>query len=724
MSKRNKREAAPPQNLPPAPRPDRTSLWHILVLSAAAVALYVPTLWYSWVSDDESEVLQDTLIRSFRNVPRLFAHSVWFFAGAKTDNYYRPLKLLAYSVEYHLFGFRPVFWHLANVLANLAVVVVIYLLVVELASPLGGEASAGGSPALRDVGGRSLAFWTALLFAFHAIHVEAVTWISAGNDLFCGVALLVSLWLYHRYRFPLNLPFAEGDTAADGTGVDTGSGTGVPPVTTCTNSSTVHPPESPAPGRRRHLLLYSGSVLLFVAGLFFKETAITFPAVIAGYDYFYLGESWRELARGWRHYLAYFAALTAYLALRVHALSGFAPESKPWHMTRFDLVLSVPVLAVKYLWATLLPIHLNYWHVYHPVLSLGWKPSAAAAICLFLVWAVFWLRRRQPLLSFALGWFWLTLIPVLYIPKVGFNVFTERYLYIPTFGFCILAAWGWLWLRTRLPGRRLRPLAYAALLGLLAFYCSVVFRRLPYWRDGRTLMMRTAQQSPDSPQIVAYVSEAYKDQEQFPEALRYARLAIQDDPSDSYFRDNLGEIYMLEGRYPEALANFYDAVKLQPGFPPFWVNIGAVYNATHQWQKAEEACRRGLANAPESSMLLDQLGIALANNGQGKQAEAVWRHAVQAFPEDLESHVNLATYLYQSGHLDEAVHELVAGLKASPDAPYAFAAHYKLGYIYEQEGRWEAAEREYEETEELKPGFGDLPARLSAVRAHLASPRL
>jgi hypothetical protein len=129
-------------------RPDSRTIRELFVLSITSFALYIPALWCSFVGDDEAEVLQDRLIRSFSNIPGFFAHSVWFFLNSGTgDRFYRPLKLLVYSIEYHLFRFQPAYWHFVNILLNTAVVVAAYFLV-------------------RDLAGHRLAFWTALWFAF------------------------------------------------------------------------------------------------------------------------------------------------------------------------------------------------------------------------------------------------------------------------------------------------------------------------------------------------------------------------------------------------------------------------------------------------------------------------------------------------------------------------------------------------------------------------------
>lgn len=635
--------------------PNRVTTAHLLILCAATCALYARGLFNGFVTDDQSEVLKDHYIRSFSSLPRLFSTNVWFFAGVKVNNYYRPFKLVAYMLEYHLFRFRPFFWHLANVFFGVAVVLAIYFLV-------------------RDLGSRQLAFWAALFFAFHPAHVEAIAWISGGSDLLCGLSLLLSLWLYHRARSGLK------------------------------------------PG-----LSYGISTLIFFAALLFKEMALTFPAVILAYDFLYRKESLPQMARSWRRYISYFAVLGVYIAMRTHALSGFAPTTSGMAVTPVQMVLSVPVLASKYLWLALVPIHLNYWHVFRPVRSFGWEPAAAMVLCLFLVWATIWLRSRQPLLSLSLAWFWLTLIPALDIPKVSANVFAERYLYIPSFGFCLLMAWGWVWLLDRASQQRLRKLAYALPAALLIFYSVVVVNRLPFWHDTLTLLERTAQQSPDSSYVMGMLSVVYLQQGQTAEALAYARHALADDPTVSYIHSNIAQILLAEGHPRKALVEAKRAVALQSNFPPFFLNLGAAYNALGDWKAAAEACRRGLALEANNPSMLDQLGVALIGQGHVRQAGAAWLKALRIDPADTETRINLATALYQGGQFASAALQLEKALRLTPHTRYAYLIHYKLGLIDEKQSQWQLAANQYREVLALRPDFPPAALRLRRAEKRAAS---
>lgn len=599
----------------------------LLLCAAVSLALYARALGNLWVTDDESEVLQDQLIRSFRNIPDLFAHNVWYFAGSETHNYYRPLKLVAYSIEYHLFGFSPAAWHVAGILLQIAVVISAYLLI-------------------RDLASRQLAFWTALWFAIHPVHVEVVAWIAGGQDALCALALLLSAWFYHRGR----------------------SGS------------------SP-------LSLNSISAALFLAALFSKEAALTFPAVILAYDYFYRRESLREMLAAWRRYVLTGAALGVYILFRIHALKGFAPKTTGIDLTTKELVLSVPVLAVKYLGLAVFPARLNYWRNYAPVRALGWQPLAAMALIMAMITLIFWLRRAQPILAFALAWFWITLVPVLAIPKVSGNVFTDRYIYVPSFGFCVLAAWSWLWLRRQARSSLTRTTAYAGLATIFVLYAVVIVRRLPDWHDTLTLLERTVQQSPDS----AFVNGA------------------------------LGYVYFQQDRYDEALKLELRAVANDPQVWTSWMNLGAIYNAQQKWPQAQDACRHGLAVNPDNPMLLNQIGLALWLGGRPEEGLASWRRSVQLDPTDLTARVNLATSFYQLGQIDAAQSQLLTGLRSSqnprmnPDPQAVYVAHFKLGDIYGLKGDWLAAAGEYQQVLQLKPDLAAAREQLDAVRAHLAS---
>src|SRR3989344_4963315 len=55
------------------------------------------------------------------------------------------------------------------------------------------------------------------------------------------------------------------------------------------------------------------------------------------------------------------------------------------------------------------------------------------------------IRKRFPIISFSIFWFFICLLPVSYIIPVG-PALSERYLYLASFSFCLLLSLGLIWI--------------------------------------------------------------------------------------------------------------------------------------------------------------------------------------------------------------------------------------------------------------------------------------
>ncbi len=93
-------------------------------------------------------------------------------------NYYRPLMSLEYFGLYQAYGPLPYIYHLANVVLNAAVVVLLFAVTRRLFQS------------------SRIALVTAILFALHPIHTESVSWIADVPDLQLAAFLLLAFWFY------------------------------------------------------------------------------------------------------------------------------------------------------------------------------------------------------------------------------------------------------------------------------------------------------------------------------------------------------------------------------------------------------------------------------------------------------------------------------------------------------------------------------------------------
>lgn len=150
-----------------------------MLAMALAVALYLPTLWFGWVYDDQMEVVRNTFVRSFAHVPRMFTTTVW--AGSGMETYlYRPFALVTYAVNHAVSGFAPWSYHLVNVLLHAAVSAMVVRVGLLWRLPVFAAGLAGA------------------LFAVHPIHVEAVAAVFGRKDLLAAIFVLATLLAHRR----------------------------------------------------------------------------------------------------------------------------------------------------------------------------------------------------------------------------------------------------------------------------------------------------------------------------------------------------------------------------------------------------------------------------------------------------------------------------------------------------------------------------------------------
>jgi tetratricopeptide (TPR) repeat protein len=140
-----------------------------------ALAVHAGTLGNGFVWDDEVVVLDSS--RTLGQV---------LLSPDEVAPYYRPLSRASYFVDRALFGMNPRGHHAVNVALHGGCVLLLYLL------------------ARRLFDATSPAVLAALLLAVHPIHVEAVAFVTARNNLFALLFSLAALLVFLQERSALS----------------------------------------------------------------------------------------------------------------------------------------------------------------------------------------------------------------------------------------------------------------------------------------------------------------------------------------------------------------------------------------------------------------------------------------------------------------------------------------------------------------------------------------
>lgn len=150
----------------------------VAVLALGGLA-YLNALNAFWVGDDYNYVVPKTL------------DTVLNFANPVGRAQFRPLGWISWVIDYTLYGPIPLGWHLTSLALHLINTLLIVLLLRRLARHWWPEDSVART-------------WVPLVagafFAVHPAHPEAVTWISARFDLLAGLGTFLACWAFARWR--------------------------------------------------------------------------------------------------------------------------------------------------------------------------------------------------------------------------------------------------------------------------------------------------------------------------------------------------------------------------------------------------------------------------------------------------------------------------------------------------------------------------------------------
>jgi protein O-mannosyl-transferase len=397
---------------------------------------------------------------------------------------------------------------------------------------------------VRRLSTRRVAIAAAALFAVHPIHTEVVDWAASLPDLMMTALVLAGVLLFARQR-----------GAPEGAQI-------------------------------------AGHCGLYLAALLSKETGVMLLPLYAAFGFFCLDRRWSELRRNAVLYAGMAATFGLYLGMRANALGGLAPAQQSFiRLQPLEFALSIVVTAAEYLWALVYPIDLNYFHIFQPTRTVN-LPFVMAALAL-AGFAAALFRSRVALLSFGLVWIAAGILPPLNLTGVGPNVFAERYLYLPSAGFCWIAAWAW----DRLAARQW-TWARAAGAVVLLVCAGKVLARNGDWKDSFTMLQVTIGQSPASGLMQDALAAEYVERDNLPKALEHQLLAVRYEPERSTLRFKLG--HLLLGRDPRAaLIEFRKAVELEPSAARAHWGLGLALEMTGDAAQAAQEYRTALQLQPQ-----------------------------------------------------------------------------------------------------------------------------
>jgi protein O-mannosyl-transferase len=654
----------------------------LIILGAIA---YSNSLSNEFVHDDNYQIVRNPFLHSDESLTRLLFSDVWGYqtpGHAGTSNYYRPLQMLTYRWIAQFSGLNPSAFHWANLVLHLVVSATAYLMFWHLTLRYGLSLSA------------------AVLFVLHPIHTEAVAWIASLPELGCGLFYFLSFWSYLKSQMvtkPKAKPLKKRKQA-----------------------------EKPSSeGASISHLWQAGSLLSFGVSLLFKEMALTVPILVGAHAFtFQPGTpNWRDrirtaVARSW----PYLVVVAGYLLLRYQVLGFISKSQQAWLLSPWAQTLSTLHLATQYWYKLLVPVNLNAFYTFHPVYGLSDERAWTALLCVgALFGAICYGFRRAPMASFAAAWVFLTLLPVMNIRGVGINVFTERYLYIPSWGFCLLIVWLSSQGLVRIPNKQRIWCATAALAGLSLLYGIQTVRRNGDWKNDFVFYTRAAEASPNSSSMqnsLAHILRAEKGDLEGAErhalsALKLSETEVPRDPrleASAYL--NLANIYIQRQQFAKALAMAEKGLAADRSQPNLHTVQGVALMQLGRTDEAQKVFFEVHQLLPNDELVLHYLGVIALQRRELEKAVVYFQKALKILPGYADAHNNLAAAYVEMGRLNEALPHLEQAARLNARDPMA---HTNLGAVLAGLGRIPEARSHLQQALALVPNFPAALAELAAL---------
>ena len=209
--------------------------------------------------------------------------------------------------------------------------------------------------------------------------------------------------------------------------------------------------------------------------------------------------------------------------------------------------------------------------------------------------------------------------------------------------------------------------------------------------------------------LEALISHQMGDAQRSVEAL--AR-AIQYDPDNPQYHNNLGVIYRSLGRLEEARACYQTTIRLSPQNPEAHSNLAAILRLKGEFEAAIDSCLEAIRLSPETEEGYFNLALTYQAMGLSSESVRAYRQILKINSNHAVSWHNLGTALLSQNRFDQAAVCFERALSIRQDYP---EAHNSLSNIRRIQKKPAEAIALARKALELKPGFPDALAHAAVL---------
>ncbi len=428
---------------------------------------------------------------------------------------YHPLTMLTLGIN-AMISKKAIVFIFTNVLIHILNAILVFVFIKKL-----------------SLGNLNVAFFTALIFGIHPMHVESVAWVSERKDVLYTFFFLLSCIYY--------LKFSVEKT-------------------------------------KKYLSI---SILLFVLSCLSKGMAVVMPLVLILIDYWFYGEiKLKNIISKW-HYFA-IALLFGLIALDAQSGGNFgglfikinegSAINQLWSF--FDKLLFAGYGFFMYILKLFVPYNLHHFYAYpytNEVKGLVFYILPILSLFIIILWVFSY--KKNKVWFFGIGFYFITLLLVLQILAVGNATMAERYTYVPYIGLIFMVLF--------LIDRKfdIKKLSiHLSLVSLVFMFLTAI--QVKTWKNTTTLLENSITHHPDDSYLASSLATIYAKSGRTDEAIKICAGPISRGAANFKFYEITGNSFFLKNDFQKAIKYYNDGLSFAKdslGKNVLYRNLGVVY---------------------------------------------------------------------------------------------------------------------------------------------------
>lgn len=594
-----------------------------LILAAIAFLLYANTLSHDYTVDDATVLANNKqTIQGVKAIPDIFTSSYRKGFWDRKESLYRPLSVAMFAVEWQIAPNNPHLSHWINVILYAITGAVLF----NFLKTLFNENKI------------YLAFFVALLFIVHPIHTEVVANIKGRDEilsfLFSVLAMFFLTKGFDKENMGLNILCG-----------------------TC-----------------------------FLLALLSKESALTLIAIAPLLLVIFRGANFKSAVISAS---PFFVSAFVYLIIRATVLGGISnfTEILPINnslVASSDFVVQKATaifILGKYLLLLFIPHPLSFDYSFNQIANRGFADAGVLISLLFFLCVLFFSIKntgKRNVIAFGILFFLITLSLTSNIFFLIESVMAERFLYLPSLGFCIAL----IFLLIRVFKFSKVKIVSSGVSGffnqnktlsLVIFSICLLFSvktisRNNDWKNNLTLLAQDVKTCPESARIrYAYgsailIEQALKEKDESKKQ-RLLRMSIEqlekgvailNTYADAYY--HLGLAYKEKNDFTNAVKNFEAAMRSK-NFTgsDFFIAAGVAYGENKQYEKSIETLRKAAEFDASNAEIYNNMGVYFDDWGKGDSAIAVLQKAILLDSLSAKPYYNMGNTFAHAHDFEQAV---------------------------------------------------------------------